>query len=124
MSDEHRKRDEGEETYESEIAAVSLKASETLGDGGSPKAVVLLRLISESEESEEDKCAKDDSPSIDLKHVVAKLPVYQDPWNLVDTIVFPVRISPGDPWVNLVPRSVNNGSPNAYRDGETEVDRS
>ena len=41
--------------------------SETLGDGGSNEAVVLLRLISESEESEEDKRAKDGSPSSGLK---------------------------------------------------------
>ena len=41
--------------------------SETLGDGGSQKAVVLLRLLSEPEETEEDERAKDGSPSSGLQ---------------------------------------------------------
>lgn len=40
--------------------------SETLGDGGGQKTVILLRLISESEESEEDKRGNDGSPSTEL----------------------------------------------------------
>ena len=41
--------------------------AEPLSDGGSQKDIVLLCLASETKETEEDKCAKDGSPSIDFK---------------------------------------------------------
>ena len=40
--------------------------SEALGDGASKKAVVLDRLVGEPEETEEDECAEDGSPSSQL----------------------------------------------------------
>ena len=33
-------------------------------------------------------------------------------------------VSPGDPWVNLVSRTVNDGARKGYRDGDNKVDGS
>jgi len=88
-----------------------------------PQAVVLPRLISEPEEPEEDKRAKNGTPSAGLKRVHNN---WEDegPWVLKDARVSPVGVSPGDPWVNLQYRTVNDYSPEGYGDGETEVDGS
>jgi hypothetical protein len=99
--------------------------SETLGDGGSQKTVVLLRLISESEETEKDECAKDGSPSSGLKrNCDDRSLVHQDPGVLEDTGVSPVGISPGDPWANITPHAVRDDTPSGQRYGETKVDGS
>ena len=43
--------------------------SEELGDRGSQKTIVPLRLVVESEESEEEVGAEDDTPSIHLARI-------------------------------------------------------
>lgn len=75
--------------------------AQTLGDGGSKEAVVLLRFFSESEEGEEDGRAKDGTPSIDFKVGAQKLiGLYLDPGVLVCAVVHFVGLIPGDPWVD------------------------
>ena len=62
--------------------------SQTLGDSGSQKPVVLHCLIGKSEESEEQECAKNSSPSIDLKRSdESRVLVQQDPRDLEDARV-------------------------------------
>ena len=85
-----------------------------------PQAVVLPCLIGESEESEENKCTKNGTPPSGLSQVDDSR-VDQDPWVLADNRVPPVGVSPGDPWVNIQHRTVNDYSPKGHRDGETEV---
>ena len=99
--------------------------SETLGDGGGPKAVVLLRLIGESKESEEAERAKDGSPSIELKrndgsHILLK----HHRRELEDTGIPPVGISPGDPWTNLGQTGVRDNRPDGKWESEDEIDGS
>jgi len=89
-----------------------------------PQAVVLLRLLGKSEEDEEDDCTKNGSPSSDLNRVDADWVGYRDSWDLVDTRVSPVDVSPGDPWVDLLPHTVKDDTRKGDRDGDTIVDGS
>lgn len=93
-------------------------------DESHPQAVVLLRLLGESEETEEDDCTKNGSPSSDLKRVDADRVGYRDSWDLVDTRVSPMGVSPGDPWVDLLPHTVKYDTRKGDRDGDTKVDGS
>ena len=72
-----------------------------LGDDGSQKDVVLPRLTSETEETEEDKCAKDGSPPTNFDGInVDRMRVKKGPGDLEDAGVIRVSVSPGNPWVN------------------------
>ena len=84
---------------------------------------MLLRLISEPEETEEDKRAKDGSPSSSLERIEDNGVLLQhDHGELEDTGVSPVGISPRDPWVNLTPHEVRGDTPNGQRESEAEID--
>ena len=97
-------------------------ASQTLSNGGSQEAVVLLRLLSESEESEEDKRAEDGGPSRGLKQSDGNRTLVQhDSRELEDAGVSPVGVGPGDPWVNLFRLGVLDNTPNGQRDSEKQI---
>lgn len=69
--------------------------SQTLGDSGSPETVVLLRFVSESEESEQGERAIDGKPSVRLKPSDKSwILVYRDSGDLEDAGVSPVGVSP------------------------------
>jgi len=96
--------------------------SETFGDGGSQKTVVLQRLISESEEAKEDQGADDSRPSSDLERVnEGRVLVQQNPGDLEDAGVSGMGVSPGDPWVNTGGDADDDG-PNGNWNGEGEID--
>jgi len=85
---------------------------------------VLLRLISEPEETEEDDDAKDGGPSSGFEQVDEGWGlVHDDPGELEDTLVPPVGISPRDPRADLGNRGVRGDSPNGDGDGDTKVER-
>ena len=74
---------------------------------------MLLRLISESEETEEDERAKDGGPSCGLKPNDGNWSQVQyDSGELEDTGVPPVGVGPGDPWVNRFRLGVLDNAPN------------
>jgi len=90
-----------------------------------PQVVVLLRLISESEETEEDERADDRTPSRELKRAeYYRVVLIGGPWVIVDGLGFRVGISPGDPWVNHIHGTVHDDEPKGHRDGDTEIDGS
>ena len=98
--------------------------SETLGDGRSQNAIVLLRLISESEESEEDERGNDGTPSGNLtRRGKNRILTVHDPRDLEDTGISPVGVSPGDPRAN-VRHSVEDDNVKAHRDGKDEIEGS
>ena len=98
--------------------------SETLGDGGSQEPVVLPRLVSESEEAEEDESGNDAIPTRNLQdNDRERILAVQGPRELEDTRVPPVGVSPGDPRMSPQ-RSVRSEHPNVQWDGEGEIDTS
>lgn len=98
--------------------------SKTLGNGGSKKAVVLPRLISEPEESEKDERAEDGRPSGGLKRYnESRAPIHEDPGELEDARISPVCVFPGAVWINNVQGSAGDDVPSGHRDGETEIYR-
>jgi len=99
--------------------------SETLGDGRSQKTVVLLRFISESEETEEDERGNDNSPSFHLIRIGhSRTLAVHDPRVLEDTGKSPVGVSPGDPRANIAPHSVHDDNAKGHRNGKDEIDGS
>jgi len=128
LSDEHGKRNaalRGSTRLDHRIgdcrALGEGRGSETLGDGGGQKTVVLLRFIGESEEGEEKERAKDDRPSIELKQNV-RIPVKQHHRDLDDTGIVEVGISPGDPRKNLGTGGVRDHQHKGNWDGHGDVD--
>ena len=67
--------------------------------------VVLLRLISESKETEEEGRGRDHGPSIELERKGLNQD-YRGPGILDNVGVFPVRVSPGDPRADATPQDV------------------
>ena len=98
------------------------RPSAQFGQGGCQKAVMLLCLVNEPEETEEDEGAKDGSPSGGLERINdGRLLVQQDPGVLEDTRVSQVRVIPGDPWADVTPKDVPDYPPGGQRDREAEI---
>jgi hypothetical protein len=98
-------------------------ASQTPSNGGSQEAVVLHRLVSKSEETEEDERAKDGAPPLGFMRSDGIREQFQrGSRELVDARVFPVGIGPGDPWANVF--RVRDNDPGGHRDGEAEINGS
>ena len=96
--------------------------SETPGDGVSQEAVVLLRLVRESEKEKENEGAKDSRPSSGLKSNDGnRILVQHDPRVLGDTGVSPVGFGPRDPRVHLAPQWGLDESPSGQWDGKDEI---
>ena len=96
--------------------------SETLGDGGSQETVMLLRLIGESEESEEEDSTNDRSPTLNLQWGGTKRSqVDEGPRELEDAGVSPVGVIPRDPWTDHTPHGVCDNIPGCKREGEAKI---
>jgi hypothetical protein len=97
--------------------------SETLGNGGGQKAIVLLSLISEAEEAEKDERAEDGGPSGGLERIdYSRVPHQRDPRVLEDTRIAQVRVFPRNVWVHGAHGGVDDDVPNGQGDGEAEID--
>ena len=96
--------------------------SKDFDQGRCKKAVVLLRLVSEPEESETDESAKHGSPSGCLKRRDHVLPLVQPCLRVLeDARISPVYVSPGDPWANITRRDRLDYSPSGQRNGEEGI---
>ena len=99
-----------------------LGTSESFGQGRRQKAVVLPCFVSQSEETEEDKCTKDGGPSGGLKRKNCNpVSFHQDSGELKDARVPPVCVIPGDPRVHITPEGVRDYRPDGQRDGEAKI---
>ena len=99
--------------------------SETLGDGGGQQTVILLRLISEPEESEEDERGDDGSPPAKLYPNHENGTMFKNHRRILrDTGVVLVDILPGDPWIDRVRGGDHDEIPNDNWEGKDEVERS
>ena len=86
---------------------------------------MLLRLISEPEETEEDNRANDSGPSSGLKEGDEDWGlIHDDPGELEDSRVSPVGVSPGNPRANLRGGGVCDDGPHGEGDGATKVEGS
>ena len=94
--------------------------AEPLSDDGSQKNVVLPCLAGETEETEEDKCAKDGNPPIDFKGINAEREM--GPGILEDTGIPPVSVIPGNPRANIQ-QGIRDDTPNGQGNGEAEIHR-
>ena len=80
-------------------------------------------LFREPEETEEDECAEDGSPSGGLERIDRdRVLVEQYPGVLEYARVSPVCVSPGDPWANMTQQEVLGYPPRGQRDGEAKIE--
>ena len=92
---------------------------EILGNCGSQETVVLLRLAGEPEETEEDECAEDGTPSINLEPVDV-VPAERGPGIPPDLRIFRMNVVPGDPWLESTTDGVPNNSPHGQGNGKAK----
>ena len=94
--------------------------SEIFGNCGSQETVVLLCLAGEPEETEEDECAEDGTPSLNLDRV-DEAPGERGPGISPDLRIFRMNGVPGEPSLGSATERVFNNSPHGQGNGETKV---
>lgn len=90
------------------------------GESRSKEAVIFPRLTSESEESEEDECTKNNNPPIELQRINQGR-AHCDPGELEDAGISPVSVVPGDPRADNTVLGVQDNTMKGQRDGEEEI---